>query len=344
MCYNNLHIQVGDYMEEKTLYDIQEVIKAVSSMLEYYTNSGDPEGTIKAAHLILGKVSNNKNGIELDSKFIEDILFFENDDKTKSINGNVFNFLRTIKADMKNVSFNNVHITTMSFCRLKNVEIDIQEIPNYDISHTYLEGVKVIGSLEGANIEGTNFKGYIGNLVLDPQKLRNKNLKFTSLWGIIVKGSFNDVYISHMKTEGFKGEIVINPQKVKDKDLDDIDFNGVKFIGNEDNDENVYVEPSFDGCKIFGTKFRGCIGKVVLNLGKLYYNVIVTSDLTGVSINGNIDDYDLHTSYFYNENGEKIYFDEKYNQKLREQNNVTETEKTIDKQKSKLLSIFKFQK
>lgn len=331
-------------MQEKILYDRDEVIKSVSSMLEYYTNAGDPEGTIKAAHLILGKVSNSKNQVEIDSKFIEDILFFENEDKTKSINGNVFNFLRTIKADMKDVSFNNVHITTMSFCRLKNVEINIQEIPNYDISHTNLEGVKVTGSLEGANIEGTNFEGYIGDLVLNPQKLGNKNLKFTSLCGITVKGSFDDVYISHMKTEGFKGEIVINPQKVIAKALNYINFDGVKLIGNENNDEIVYVEPSFDGCQILGTKFRGCIGKIVLNLGKLYYTDIITCDLTGVSINGNIDDYDLHTSYFCNENGEKIYFDEKYKQKLREQNNITETEKTIEKQKGKLLSIFKFQK
>ena len=148
-----------------------------------------------------------------------------------------------------------------------------------------------------------------------------------------------------MKTEGFKGEIVINPQKVKDKDLDDIDFNGVKFIGNEDNDENVYVEPSFDGCKIFGTKFRGCIGKVVFNLGKLYYDHVVTCDLTGVTINGNTDDYDLHTSYFYNENGKKIYFDEKYKQELRKQKNeVIIKEDTFDKPKRKALSIFKFQK
>jgi len=85
------------------------------------------------------------------------MLFIPNEDGTKSINNDIFYILRENKIDMDGVSFKNVHIKKHQFNGFKNVEINIDEIPNKDLSETILEGVKLIGSLDGANVKQTSF-------------------------------------------------------------------------------------------------------------------------------------------------------------------------------------------
>lgn len=297
-------------MEDKnlTLYSKNKIIGIVSSMLKYYDKSENKKEVIKAAHLFMDKVRYcDEENITLESDFIEEILFTLNEDGTKSIVRDVFGYLRSIGADLIDVSFDNAHISGYYFNGLKNVEINIQKIPNSDISKTLLTGVKVNGTLDGANIDETNFTGYIGDLVLNPQLVQNKSLYRTHINGLTVKGSFDGVNISCMETEGFKGEIIINPQKVKDKDLWCIDFNNIRLVGNYDENSGTYDEPCFVDCRLFETSFKGCVGNVIIPLDKLYCEAVHLCNFTGVKLTGSNDNLSFSYSYYENDNGEKIY-------------------------------------
>ena len=330
---------------ELTLYSKNKIIKLVSSMLKYYDKSEYKKEVVKAAHLLMDKVRyTDEEDITLESDFIEEILFVLNEDGTKSIVRDVYFILRSIGANLESVSFDNVHVAGYYFNGLKNVEINIQKIPNYDISNTFLEGVKITGTLNGANIKQTNFTGYIGDLVLDPQLVQNKDLYFTKLNGITVNGSFDGVNISCMETEGFKGEIIINPQNVQNKDLWNVNFNGIHLVGDFDEKSGTYDDPCFDGCRLYATSFKGCIGNIVIPLDKLYSSAPLCN-FTGVKLTGKIKDYSLiFSSYYEDENGKKIYLtcdkdnseepdvDEKNVDTLPQQN-------TVSKNKSRKLTI-----
>lgn len=295
---------------ELTLYNKNKIIELVSSMLKYHDNSEYKNEVVKAAHLLMDKVRYcDGENITLEADFIEEILFTLNEDGTKFIVKDVFYYLRSIDADLIGVSFDNVHISGFYFNGLRNVEIDIQKIPNSDISATYLEGVKLIGTLDGANIERTNFTGYIGDLILNPQLVKNKSLYRTHLSGLTVIGSFDNVRVCCMHTNGFKGEIIINPQTVMDKHLWGIDFNCVHLVGDYDEKTGTYSDPCFDGCSLHETSFKGCIGNVVINLDKIYFGAALCN-FTGVKLTGKIKNDDglgLLYSYYEDDNGEKIY-------------------------------------
>lgn len=301
-------------MEDKELVlcSKDEIIERVSSMLKYYDKSNYKKQVIKTAHLLMDKVRYcDEEKIILESDFIEEILFVLNNDGTKSIVDDVYHLLRSINADLSNVSFDNVHISGYHFGGFKNVEINIQKIPNFDLSKTTLTGVRVKGTLNGANIECTDFTGYIGDLVLDPQLIQNKCLYFTNLNGVTVNGSFDGVKVSCMKTKGFKGEIIIDPQKVKDKELLLIDFDGIKLVGDYDTNTGTYESPCFNGCNLHSNSFKGCIGDIVINLDKIICGAS-GCNLTGVKLIGEIKDdgsLGLMHSYYEDENGKKIYFD-----------------------------------
>lgn len=293
-----------------TLYSKDKIIELVSSMLKYCGKSEYKKEVIKAAHLLIDKVRYcDEENITLEPDFIEEILFVLNEDGTKSIVREVFGYLRSIGTDLKHVSFDNVHISGYYFNGLKNVEINIQKIPNSNISKTCLEGVTVKGTLDGANIRETKFTGYIGDLVLNPQLIQNKDLYFTDINGLTVEGSFDGVNVSCMKTIGFKGEIIINPQKVKEKDLSNIDFNGIKFVGEYDEKNGTYGDPCFDDCNIHGTSFKGCIGNIVIPLDKIHWHASMCN-FTGVKLTGKVKDDEnlaLMFSYYEDENGKKRY-------------------------------------
>ena len=296
--------------ENLTLYNKNKIVKLVSNLLGYYDESEYKKEIIKASHLLMDKVRYcDIEDITLEADFIEEILFTLNDDGTKSIVSDVFYQLRSIGADLIDVSFDNVNIYGFYFNGLKNIEIDIKKIPNYDISKTCLDGVKVKGTLDGANIEGTNFTGYIGNLVLNPQLVQNKNLSYTNLNGITVNGSFDGVNVSSMKTKCFKGEIIINPQKVINKDLWNIDFNGIKLVGDYDQNSGTYNDPCFEGCHLYNNSFKGCIGNVIIPLDKLYTDAMLCN-FTGVKLTGltkDINTFCLEYCYYQDENNKKIY-------------------------------------
>lgn len=300
-------------MEDKnlTLYDKNKIIELVSSMLKYYDKSKYKKNVIKAAHLLMDKVRYCDNEtISLEPDFIEEILFSLNEDGTKYIVEDVYHLLRTINADLINVSFDNVNISGFYFNGFRNMEINIQKIPNFNISRATFNGVSLKGTLDGANIEWTDFTGYIGDLVLNPQLVQNKSLYFTNINGLTVKGSFDEVKVSCMKTKGFKGEILINPQKVKEKDLILIDFDRIKLVGDYDEKNGIYDEPCFDDCSIYNNSFKGCIGKIVIHLDKLNGGA-AGCNFTGVELVGEIKDdgsLGLMHSYYEDEKGNKIYF------------------------------------
>lgn len=315
------------------LYDREVLVKLVSDSLKYFENSKNKNEVIKAAQLLMTKIKDSTDKVELDSNFIENILFIQNEDGTKNIVMDVYYVLRRINADMKGVSFDNVYISGIYFNGLKNVEINIDKIPNKDISSTNFEGVKLIGSLDNAKIDKTNFTGYIGDLTLNPQTIQDKNLYLTHLCGINVNGPFDGVCISGMRTEGFKGEIIINPQTVKEKDLTWVDFNGIKLVGEYREESKTYDDACFDECQLSGTSFKNCIGKVVINVDKIGSSIVL-SNLTGVELVGDISSVDMFRTYYEDENGNKIYLDEKTKETKDE-----DSEKSIEKVKRKK-SIF----
>ena len=332
--------------EELTLYEKDKIIEAVSVLLKYYDKSENKKATVKASHLLMDKVRyNDAEVITLEPDFIEEILFISNEDGTKSIARDVYGQLRSLGADLKGVSFDNVHISGCYFGGLKNVEINIQKIPNYDISNTSLKDVKVTGTLNGANIHGTDFTDYIGDLVLDPQLVQNKDLYFTKLNGITVNGSFDGANVRCMQTTGFKGEIIINPQKVVDKNLHGIDFNGIQLVGDYDETSGIYSDPCFENCRIYDTSFKGCIGNVVIPLDKLLWGAN-SCNFTGVKLTGKVKDADLvRFSYYEDENGNKIYltYDKDNSEEPDEEEKIMDTsiqENTVTKKKSRVLTFF----
>lgn len=295
---------------EKTLYDKETLVKMVSSMLRYFDNQENKDEIIKAAQILMTRIKESSDKVELDSKILESILFTQNEDGTKNIVKDVFFGLKSIGADMSGVSFDNVHISGLYFKGLKNVKINIDRIPNKDISRTSFDGVKVTGSLEGAKVNGTDFDGYIGSLTLNPQTVQDKNLCCTHLHGINVNGSFDGVCVESMDTEGFKGKIIIDPQKVKDKHLSYINFEGVRLVGRYDEKSNTYEDACFDDCALSGCSFKGCIGRVVINLDKIV-PVLLLTNLTGTELIGSGENVYISRTYYEDEDGNEIYLDKK---------------------------------
>lgn len=292
------------------LYDKETLVKMVSSMLRYFDNKENKDEIIKAAQILMTRIKESSDKVELDSKIFESILFIQNEDGTKNIVKDVFFGLKSIGADMNGVSFNNVHISGLYFNGLKNVEINIDSIPNKDISRTSFNGVKVTGSLEGAKVNGTDFEGYIGSLTLNPQMVQDKNLCRTHLRGINVNGSFDGVCVESMDTEGFKGKIIIDPQKVKDKKLSYINFEGVRLVGRYDEKSNTYEDACFDDCTLSGCSFKGCIGRVVINLDKIV-PILLLTNLTGTELIGSGENVYISRTYYEDEDGNEIYLDKK---------------------------------
>lgn len=298
-------------MEVKNiLYDKETLVKMVSSMLRYFDNQENKDEIIKAAQILMTRIKESSDKVELDSELLESILFTQNEDGTKNVVKDVFFGLKSIGTDMSGVSFDNVHISGLYFNNLKNVEIDVDKIPNKDISRTSFNGVKINGSLEGAKVNGTDFSGYIGNLTLNPQTVQDKNLCRTYLNGIKINGLFDGVCVIGMDTEGFKGEIIINPEKVKDKNLSYINFEGVRLVGRYDEKSNTYEDACFDDCSISGCSFKGCIGRVLINLDKIV-PVLILTNLTGTELIGTGEYVNTSGIYYEDEDGNKIYLDKK---------------------------------
>ena len=60
---------------EKTLYDKERLVKMVSSMLRYFDNKEDKDDIIKAAQILMTRIKESSDKVELDSELLESILF-----------------------------------------------------------------------------------------------------------------------------------------------------------------------------------------------------------------------------------------------------------------------------
>lgn len=236
----------------------------------------------------------NKILSKFDKETVECLLFNVNENGIKEIDSRTLIFLRANKYDMKDISFDNVLISGNNYTGLKNLTINIDRVYNKDISKTTLNGIHLIGNLDNAIVNGTNFEGYIGRLTLNPQKIRNKDLSNTNLNGIIIDGIFDGCDIFSTNFNGALGGIYINPQKIKNKDLERTNLDGVHIIG-----ENG-KKASFNGCKIKQTSFKGAKGVIEINPQELASNYIMYCNFDGVTFTGCFDNLTLFSNDFIN--------------------------------------------
>ena len=173
--------------DQITLYKKDDIIYAISKLLEYYNESKNKQATIKAAHLLMDKVRcTDMDVIKLESNFIEEILFILNEDGTKTIAEDVFFRLRELRADLKGVSFDGVYVSYMRPKGFKGeIIINPQKVPDKDVSGIDFNGVKLIGDYDEVNglyadpcfydciIYESSFKGCIGNIVIALDKIKS---------------------------------------------------------------------------------------------------------------------------------------------------------------------------
>lgn len=328
-------------------YNKEQVIKELQTLLICYKDSKNKDNLLSLIRLITNKLENYED-VFFTSYEIEKYLFINNKDKTKSIDNNVFNFFKNIETDMKDVSFDNVIIKGYNFSKFINVKINIDKIPNKDLSKTTLKNVWLIGSLDNCNISYANFKDYKGNLVLNPTKVIS--MEGSILEGLTIESNFKDVDISNVNFENTLNTVMLNPQEVKNKKLHGVDLSGVMLIGPYNETLQKYEDPNFDGCYIYNTSFKDAKGNIVINLdtlkdfmiGKLY-----GCDLTNVKVIGTVKRMkdekdgaiygdDLANSYYIDENGYKVAI---YPDRLVRWNKKTCFYETLSKEQAPLLDF-----
>lgn len=278
--------------------DIKDILISNARLLEQIYNGQEKNVNINKIiseleqsikHLFSLYISTTK---KIDIDFINEVLFLQNTDGTKRINKPIFSVLKENKTDMQGISFDGVHIKNHSFEGLQNVVINIDKVPEKDISKVKFTGVLVIGSLECANVEGTNFKGCISKLVLNPQKVKNKSLKNTVLEGIEIIGEeidlFQDVCIEGTDFTGTLGNPKINPQTVKSKSFLFTKLNGVELVGDYNQEDKTYDLPCFDGCRLSVADFTGAKGQIIINLQKISYQTIGSMRGKGITFIGSL--------------------------------------------------------
>ena len=74
----------------KTLYDKETLVKMVSSMLRYFDKQENKDEIIKAAQILMTRIKESSDKVELDSELLESILFTQNEDGTKNVVKDVF--------------------------------------------------------------------------------------------------------------------------------------------------------------------------------------------------------------------------------------------------------------
>lgn len=316
--------QEGYLYKEKTkgilmkTYDKEQVIYEIISLLKYHS---DNKNCLKLANLLISKATNEKT-ITLSQKEIKEVLF---ETETQEINIMVLNALKHLKADLSGISFAKKVIEGINFTGLEGVTINLDEVPDKNLTNTTFTGVTLTGTLDNAKLGNTDFTGFLGELSLDPQKVKDKTISGTKLAGLTITGSFDGIVIRGVDFTKAKGDIKINPQKVPQKDLMCINFSGVTFCG-----ENENEEPSFDDCIIYDCKFKNLKNKITINLDTLdasLFPKLTICDLTDVTVIGktkshyeakhsvredgsilfeNVQD-DLYGSYYYDANGDYVH-------------------------------------
>ncbi len=349
------------------------VIKKINNLLKHYS---DEQISLQFAKLLLDKV-NEKEEITLSPEEISKYLFNR---ETNKINNSVFFTLRSLGADLNGVSFDNIEIQGYYFNGFENITINLDLVPDKNLSKTCFEGVTLTGTLDNAILNYTDFKGYIGELRLNPQNAKNKSIHGSKLAGITINGSLDDIDICGVDFTDVKGDVKINPQNVPRKELLSINFSDTTLVGDYDKKTETYKEPSFDECTIYDCKFKNAKGKIIINLDTLkntFSTKLAICDLTGVIVTGttksnypqihavledgsevfyDVKD-DLFGSYYENEKHERVsihlYQSRKWNNQTKTweyisredepnlQMNV-EFKQEKDKPKEKKKSIFSF--
>ena len=134
--------------------------------------------------------------------------------------------------------------------------------------------------------------------------------------------------LEYSKWENFtnaKGEVKVNPQKVPEKELMSINFSGVTFCG--DTEDEI---PSFKDCTIYDCKFNGLKNKIIIDIDELNTSIfpkLAICDIIDVTVIGNaksnyeprhcvkedgsviFDDVndDLFGCYYYDEKGDYVH-------------------------------------
>lgn len=208
-------------------------------------------------------------------------------------------------------------IAGFNFTSLNGIVINLDMIPDKDLSKVTYRGVTLNGTLDNAVIEYTDFDGYVGNISIDPQKIINKSIKGSNLSGITIDGNFDGVVINGVDFSKAKGDIVINPQNVPNKELIGINFANVLLCSSINEDYKEFLEPSFTGCTIYECKFKDLKSPIVINLDTINSSIfpkLVICDLTGVVVEGNAkSNYGpIHCvkedgSYYYDEQGNYVH-------------------------------------
>ena len=256
----------------------EQLLQEIILILKFYNNEKE---NLLYANFLMNKINNDEVEITISSEEISTYLFKNDSDE---INQVVLNSLRHLNADLSGVDFSKKNITGINFSKLEGVEINLDNLKQKDFSKTCFYGVKLSGTLDNANIEETDFSGYIGDLVLNPQRLINSSIKGSKLSGVTINGNLDDIDISHVDFTGVKGNPKINPQTIPKKELSGINFCDIEFCGN-----NEQEDPSFDGCKIYDCKFKGVKGNVTINLDTLDSSIfpkLAICDLTNVTVIG----------------------------------------------------------
>lgn len=305
------------------IYDKQKIIKEIQTML---SSSLNEKLILEYIKMLLDKTVDDKD-ITLNSKEIEKFLF---DNETKTINKSIFESLNRLKADLKGINFDGFPINNFNFSRLENVVINIDKVPSKDLTGVYFGGVKLIGALDAATLDKTDFNGYIGEIVLNPQTINDKSIEYCKLSGVKIVGSFDGASITGTKFNGVKGDAKINPQKLKSKRLIGINFSDAELVGDFNEITKQYDKPSFKGCIIYDCEFKGLKNQITIDLNELakdYSAKLAICDLTGVIVKGVANSNylprhtvsetgdvlfedvfdDLYGSYYENEKGQTVY-------------------------------------
>lgn len=304
-------------------YSKEQILSEIISLLKYHK---DEKTCLLFANLLLNKVTTKKE-ITLNEAEISNFLFKKD---SIEINDTIFYCLSRLNADLTGINFDGKKIAGLNFTNLNGVVINLDMVPDKDISKVKFSGVTLNGTLNNAVIEYTDFSGYFGNIRLDPQTIMNKSIKGSNLSGVTIDGNLDDIVITGVDFSQAKGDIVINPQKVPNKELIGINFANVLLCSSINEDVKEFVEPSFEECTIYECKFKNLKSPIVINLDTLnsyIFPKLAICDLTGVVVEGNaksnykpihcvkedgsvlFDDVgdDLFGSYYYDEQGNYVH-------------------------------------
>lgn len=304
-------------------YSKEQTISEIIFLLKYHNNE---KSCLLFANLLLNKVNNDQK-INLSKDEISNFLFTKD---SNEINNTIFYCLSRLNADLSGINFDGKKITGLNFSNLKGIEINLDRVPNKDLSNVKFCGVTLKGSLDNAVIEYTDFSGYLGDIIINPQTIMNKSIKGSNLSGVKIDGNFDNVVITGVDFSKAKGDIVIDPQKVPNKELIGINFANVLLCCSANEENKEFVEPSFEGCTIYECKFKDLKSPIVINLDTINASIfpkLAICDLTGVGVEGNaksnyepihcvkedgsvlFDDVgdDLFGSYYYDEQGNYVH-------------------------------------